>query len=201
MKTKKSKMKKPVKNKPQRIPTIKKTAKSEKWLVPGQMVFVPGIGYCELVSGVSVKPEKVWKDEITEIGADSINALREAIVSIEEAVKIPWKGAYCTHNETGVQVQFTNSGGRDWLSKEHEQALFNEGFRLVHYCDRLYAAFIPNMNMRQALAAFQNATSFTGSELGCNCCGVPFSFTAYVNGKEDEGYAPSYPTYGDDYEG
>jgi hypothetical protein len=151
----------------------------------------------------SCHPVELTEADLTEIGGEAINSLREAIeAELKRRTVIPWTSSYCNHTETGVVIRFNNSGGRDWLNKEDEKALVKEGFRLDHYdYGRLSAAFLPNANMRQALEAFRRATKYTGSELGCNCCGVPFSFEAYVNGKEEDSYAPSAPRYGNDYEG
>lgn len=140
--------------------------------------------------------------DITVIGGKSIDSLRAAVAAIEAELLVPWTGAYCKHTETGVEIRFNNSGGRWWLDKADEKGLEQNGFRLEHddNCGmHVRAAFIPNKNMRECLEAFRKGTKYTGTELGCNCCGTPFSFTAYVKGKEGDYYSPSYPAYGDDY--
>lgn len=56
----------------------------------------------------------------------------------------------------------------------------------------------PSLNA--AIADREHLTGESSSALGCSCCGVPHSFTAYDdNGDFVEEYSPSFPVYGEPY--
>jgi len=105
--------------------------------------------------------------------------------------------------EAGVLLSTNNSGGDWWLDYKDEAGLKSEGWK-VNIVDRLGRhaahAFLPNADIQKALISFRIATKYTGKELGCGCCGVPFSFTQHDDkGKLVESWRPSYPSEGDDY--
>ena len=103
----------------------------------------------------------------------------------------------------GVQLNCNNSGGHWWLEDKDEAGLTSAGWLLVisESCGRhVDYAFLPGANIAQALTSFRDATSFTGKELGCSCCGTPFCFQAFdASGKMTEMYSPEYPKEGEDY--
>lgn len=110
-------------------------------------------------------------------------------------------------NRAGVQLHHNNSGGKWWLNEKDEGGLIAEGWLLDISEDSFLGrhisyAFLPDVDIKQALASFRKATQFTGRELGCfSCCGSPFSFTQYDQiGKSIEWWSPKAPVDGDDYE-
>lgn len=111
-----------------------------------------------------------------------------------------------TIETAGVRLSLNNSGGKWWLKENDELGLKNAGWKvnIAHGVGGRHVAhaFLIGADIETALKSFRQATHFTGRELGCNCCGVPFSFVQYSQeGKWLKSYSTSYPDEGEDYEG
>ena len=80
-----------------------------------------------------------------------------------------------------TNLSLNNSGGRDWITLEHVAELERMGWERG---DGAGGQGIPYSMTRslpewEARDEFTAVTGFTGSEVGCECCGPPFFFSDY----------------------
>src|SRR5215831_16527788 len=104
----------------------------------------------------------------------------------------------------GVELHVNNSGGRWWLDESDETGLNDSGWKInvsTFLGRHLNAAFLPGADIKSALKSFREATKYAGTELGCSCCGTPFSFYRYdADGKQVETWYPEHPKHGSEYD-
>lgn len=107
-----------------------------------------------------------------------------------------------------MKVEYThnNSGGSDWLTPDDWKALHDNGWEVRNFGDdwepglRAYSATKEFPSLGIGIAEWEYLTNESSSALGCSCCGVPHSFSAYDDdGKWVDSYSPSYPYYGEEY--
>jgi len=105
-----------------------------------------------------------------------------------------------------VEYSSNNSGGSFWLSAQNWKDLETAGWD-VEWRGKPFlgqdamAASRTGLSLGDAIREWESVTGEDSSELGCSCCGVPHSFTAYDDeGEHVDSYRPEYPYTGSRYE-
>ena len=81
-----------------------------------------------------------------------------------------------------VEYRHNNSGGRDWLTKDHWNALIKAGWIVADhstYGDRIHSVKRTSLSLHDAIVEWQKVTGLDPAATGCNCCGRPHSFYEY----------------------
>jgi len=82
-----------------------------------------------------------------------------------------------------VEYSHNNSGGRDWLTKDHWDKLLSLGWTIssgyesyIYSIEKTFEAKSASKAEDKAREEWSEITGQYGDEEGCKCCGPPHSF-------------------------